>query len=245
MIAALLSLVLLAPAPAGAGRAPPIVSLSATPSRLLVDAHGTTRVEVANAGRSAIRVTAAPDGLALDLRGRPTLRGATAARWLHVAPRELSLLPGRSSTLTVRSSAPTTAEPGDHHAVLLLTTRPLARGGVGVRMRVGVRVVIRVPGPVVRRLRIERLRVLRDRQLEVTLANAGNVTEELARGRLRVELRRAGRLLARLHAPRRELLPHARAVVSFGYPRRVRGAVTAVVLIRDGPQRSFRARLRL
>ena len=243
MIAALVSLALLAPAPAGAGGAPPVVSLAATPSRVLVDARGTTRIEVANRGRSAIRVTAAPDGLALDLRGRPTLRRATAARWLHVAPRELSLLPGRSSSLTVRSSAPSTAEPGDHHAVLLLTTRPLARGGVSVRMRVGVRVVIRVPGAIVRRLRIERLRV-RGRRLEVTLANAGNVTEELARGRLRVELRRAGRLLARLHAPRRELLPHARAVLSFGSPRNVRGAVTAVVLIRDGPQRSFRARLR-
>ena len=243
MIAALVSLALLAPAPAGAGGAPPVVSLAATPSRVLVDARGTTRVEVANRGRSAIRVKAAPDGLALDLHGRPTLRRATAARWLHVAPRELSLLPGRSSSLMVRSSAPSTAEPGDHHAVLLLTTRPLARGGVSVRMRVGVRVVIRVPGAIVRRLRIERLRV-RGRRLEVTLANAGNVTEELARGRLRVELRRAGRLLARLHAPRRELLPHARAVLSFGSPRNVRGTVTAVVLIRDGPQRSFRARLR-
>ncbi len=244
MIAALVSLALLAPAPAGAGGAPPVVSLSATPSRVLVDARGTTRIEVANRGRSAIRVMAAPEGLALDLRGRPTLRRATAARWVHVAPRGLSLLPGRSSALTVRSSAPSTAEPGDHHAVLLLTTRPLARGGVSVRMRVGVRVVIRVPGAIVRRLRIDRLRVLRGRRFDVTLANAGNVTEELARGRLRVELRRGGRLLARLHAPRRELLPHARAVVSFGSPRRVRGAVTAVVVIREGPQRSFPVRLR-
>jgi hypothetical protein len=244
VIATLVALALLAPAPAGAGGAPPIVSLSASPSRVLVDARGTTRIEVANRGRSAIRVAAAPDGLALDLRGRPTLRRAIASRWLQVAPRELSLLPGRSSTLTVRSSAPSAAEPGDHHAVLLLTTRPLARSGVNVRMRVGVRVVIRVPGAIVRRLRIERLRVLRGRKLEVRLANAGNVTEELARGRLRVELRRSGRLLARLSAPRRELLPHARAVVSFGYPRRLRGAVTAVVAIRDGPQRSFRTELR-
>jgi len=242
VIAALVSLALLAPAPAGAGGAPPLVTLSATPSRVLVDARGTTRVEVANRGRSAIRVTAVPDGLALDLRGRPTLRRATASRWLHVAPRELSLLPGRSSALTVRSSAPVSAEPGDHHAVLLLTTRPLARGGVNVRMRVGVRVVIRVPGAIVRRLRIDRLRLAGGRRLEVTLANAGNVTEELARGRLHVELRRAGRSLARLYAPRRELLPHARALVSFGYPRRVRGAVAAVVTIREGPQRTFRVR---
>jgi hypothetical protein len=242
VIAALVSVVLLAPAPAGAGGAPPVVSLSATPSRVLVDARGTTRIEVANRGRSAILVAAAPEGLALDLRGRPTVRRAIASRWLHVAPRELSLLPGRSSTLTVRSSAPSTAEPGDHHAVLLLTTRPLARGGVNVRMRVGVRVVIRVPGAIVRRLRIDGLRVLRGRRLEVSLGNAGNVTEELVRGRLRLELRRGGRLLARLHAPRRELLPHARAVVSFGYPRRIRGPVTAVVAIRDGPQRSFRVR---
>ena len=83
MIAALVSLALLAPAPAGAGGAPPVVSLSATPSRVLVDARGTTRVEVANRGRNAIRVTAAADGLVLDLRGRPTLRRGTAARWLH------------------------------------------------------------------------------------------------------------------------------------------------------------------
>ena len=107
-------------------------------------------------------------------------------------------------------------------------------------MRVGVRVVIRVAGTVVRRLRIERLRLVRGRRLEVTLANLGNVTEELARGRLRVELRRAGRLLARLHAPRRELLPRTRAVVSFDYPRRARGTVTARVAIRDGPRRTFR-----
>ena len=242
MIAALVALALLAPAPAGAGGAPPVVTLSASPSRVLVDARGTTRVEVANRGRAAIRVTAAPEGLALDLRGRPTLRRVAASRWLHVSPREVSLLPGRSSALTVRSGAPRSAEPGDHHAVLLLTTRPLARGGVNVRMRVGVRVVIRVPGAIVRRLRIERLRRAAGRRLEVTLANAGNVTEELARGRLSVELRRAGRPLARLYAPRRELLPHGRAVVSFGYPRRVRGAVTAVVAIRGGPQRSFRVR---
>ena len=242
MIAALVALALLAPAPAGAGGAPPFVTLSATPSRVLIDARGTTRVEVANRGRSAIRVAAAPEGLALDLRGRPTLRQAKASRWLRVAPRDVSLLPGRSAALTVRSSAPPTAEPGDHHAVLLLTTRPLARAGVSVRMRVGVRVVIRVPGAIVRRLRIDRLRSVRGRRLVLTLANAGNVTEELARGRLRVELRRAGRSLARLYAPRRELLPHARAVVSFGYPRRLRGPVTAIVAIRDGPQRRFRLR---
>jgi hypothetical protein len=107
-------------------------------------------------------------------------------------------------------------------------------------MRVGVRVVIRVPGAIVRRLRIERLRIAPRRRLEVTLVNAGNVTEELARGRLWVELRRAGRPLARLYAPRRELLPHGRAVVSFTYPRRVSRASTAVVTIRGGPHRSFR-----
>jgi hypothetical protein len=240
VIAALLALALLAPAPAGAGGAPPVVALSATPSRVLLDARGTTEVEVSNAGRSSIRVTAAPDGLALDLHGRPTVRRARTSRWLNVTPRALTLLPGAASMLTVRSSAPPTAEPGDHHAVLLLTTRPLARAGVSVRMRVGVRVVIRVPGTVVRRLRIERLRLVRGRRLDVTLANLGNVTEELVRGRLCVELRGSGRLLARLHAPRRELLPRTRAVVSFGYPRRARHAVTAQVAIRDGPRRSFR-----
>ena len=239
MIAALLAVALLTPAPAGAGGAPPVVSLSATPSRVLLDARGTTQVEVSNAGRSSIRVTAAPDGLALDLRGRPTVRRARSARWLNVTPRELTLRPGAVSTLTVRSPAPRTAEPGDHHAVLLLTTRPPARFGVSVRMRVGVRVVIRVAGTVVRRLRIERLRLVRGRRLEVTLANLGNVTEELARGRLRVELRRAGRLLRDCTPSSRAPPAHARRRL-VRLPKTGRGTVTARVAIRDGPRRTFR-----
>ena len=105
-------------------------------------------------------------------------------------------------------------------------------------MRVGVRVVIRVPGTVVRRLRIEQLRLVGGRRLEVTLANLGNVTEELARGRLRVELLAPGdgsRDCTLLVASS----SRARAPSSRSATRDVgRGAVTARVAIRDGPRRT-------
>jgi hypothetical protein len=242
--ASLLALALLAPAPAGAGAGRPSVSLAASPSRVTLGAGSSGRIELTNAGRVAVTVGAATDGLALDLRGRPQLRRASAARWLTPSPRALVLAPGATAVVTVRSAVPRRAEPGDHHAVVLFTTRPLDRQGVSVRMQVGVRVVVRVPGAVVRRLSIGRLRLRGRRVLDVVVANRGNVTEELPRGRLRVELRRGARVLATLHAPRRELLPGASGVVSFSLPGRLRGAVTARAWIRGGSARTLRVRLR-
>jgi hypothetical protein len=248
VVAALLAaLTLLAPAaPAGAGAARPLVSISAAPSRVALTAAATQRVEVTNVGTSAIVVSASAEGLSLDARGRPAVTRRSAAPWLRVSPASLSLRPGAAASVTIASTLPRRAEPGDHHALLLLASRPLARGGVNVRMRLGVRIVVRAPGRVVRRLVVAGLRVRhagRVRLLEVTILNRGNVTETLPRGRLSVLLVRKGKVLARLVADRRELLPRSRGVLSPTYSGRLRGPIIVRVEIGGGPRRSFRLRL--
>ena len=64
----------------------------------------------------------------------------------------LSIAPGGKAELEVAARVPARARPGDHHALVLLATRPSHVGGVGVRMRLGVRVSVRVPGKIVRRV---------------------------------------------------------------------------------------------
>jgi hypothetical protein len=251
----LAALALLAPAAAGAGgsgglAAPrPLVSLTASPSRVALAGQATATLELANTGATALRIGAAAEGLALDAEGRPALRrggSRNAASWLVARPRALTLAAGERARVRLAVRLPARVAPGDHHAVLLFSTQPLHRPGVRVRMRVGVRVVVRAPGRIVRRLRVADVRARRSTRgtsLSVVLANGGNVTEELERGRGAVHLLRDGRLLARLRLPRRELLPGTRATVAVPYPARLRGRVVARVELRGGPRRSVVVRL--
>jgi hypothetical protein len=130
---------------------------------------------------------------------------------------------GADATVTLRAGLRGGA-PGDHRLVLLLVGRPLDRGGVAVRLRVGVPVRVRMPGRIVRRLDIRGLRVRRhkrERVLLVAVANAGNVTEQL-RGLVTVTISRRGRVVSRLR-PRhpRELFPARRTVLALPYTGRV------------------------
>jgi hypothetical protein len=80
------------------------------------------------------------------------------------------------------------------------------------------------------------------RVLDVALANTGNVTETLPRGRIAVVVR--GRVGSdRLFARRHELLPHSRAVVSLTYRGRRCGLATATVEIDGRAVRTFRIRV--
>ncbi len=232
--------------PTGTARERPVVSLSASPARLVTEPGRAQVIALRNFASSPASVSARAGGVALDLRGRPRLTGRTAASsWLGLSPRELSVRPGGTAELQVEARVPRSAEPGDHHAVVLLATRTTEADGVGVRMRIGVRVVVRVPGRVVRRLVVRGLAVRRSgraRVLEVALQNAGNVTETLSRGRLAVVLRtRAG--ATRLLARRRELLPRSRAVVSVVYRGRRRGVAAATIEIGGRAVRTFRIRV--
>jgi len=135
--------------------------------------------------------------------------------------------------LTVVSRVPLRAEPGDHSELVLLTTRSRTPRGLPVRLRLGVIVVVRAPGKVVRRidvLRIRTRRAGRARVLGVLLANRGNVTETVGGSCALVWLHRRGRILARLRTPERRILPHTSGLVELTYRGHARGRIAARVV---------------
>jgi hypothetical protein len=247
-LAAAPAVLLLAPAAAGAGSARAPVSLAASPSRVTMVGSGRTEVRLTNAGIKPVEVEMSRATFALDLRGRPRIvprgRGRNdAAGWLTVRPRKIALRSRATGSLTISSSVPRGVRPGDHGALVLLTTRPIRGARVAVRMRLGVVVVVRAPGRVARRLELRRLRVRRvrsSRVLELYVANRGNVTEVLHRGRVTITLRRGGRILARLHTAPRELLPRTTGIAQARYAGRARGRATALVELSYDAGRTLR-----
>lgn len=207
-------------------KARPQLSLVAEPARVQLDGPGSQAIQVTNRGSSAVVLDVQRAGFALDLRGEPRIVAARRAAWLSVRPRRVAIAAGDAATVTVRAVVPRGSRPGDHASLLLLASRPLAKGAVAVRVRLGVVVVLRVPGKVVHRLRVLGMRA-RGRVLTVRLANRGNVAELLKGGRVVMTLWRRGRLLATLAARPRELLPGATGLLEFRYRGRVHGPVVA------------------
>jgi hypothetical protein len=228
-------------------------SLAASPPRVMLSGADSRTIRVTNSGGGVASVDVAPAGFALDLRGRPRIvrRTDAAALRLEVQPRRLTLQPGEATTLTVSAVPPPHVRAGDHPALVLLTTKP--RGaGLGVRMQIGIVVIVRIPGAILHRLELRGLRVRRAHRadlLELSVVNGGNVTERLARGRVRVSLRQRGRLIARLRTAPREVFPRSRATETFRYRGGLRGPATALVeVVRPANgvailRRTFRIRL--
>ena len=226
------------------------IGLSATPLRLTLRGASTSSVTVRNPSRRTLLVDVSRAGITRSLRGKPQVRPARgAATWLRLHPRRLRLLPGAKGTLHVVAAPSRRAAPGDHPALLLLTTRPLGVKHVRVRLRVGVVVDIRVRGPLVRRLDARALTVRHRgalRLLELRLVNRGNVTERLPGDGLRLSLLGGDGKPATLRPQSRELLPHSAGIAVFAYRGRLRGAVVARVRlpwIVRGKRRSFHLRL--
>jgi hypothetical protein len=241
--AAVLAAVALAPASSGASAARPSLALTATPVHLALAGAGRTTMRVANPGARPVIVDVARAGFSLDRRGRPRVAPRdgvrAAASWISVRPTRFILPAGASRLLTVTSRLPRRAEPGDHDALVLLTTRPQRGAGVAVRVRIGVVVVVRAPGRVVRRIAVRGLRVRHlphARLLEVLLVNRGNVTETLGRGSIRIVLFGARRH-ATLHAGPRDLRPRTSGAVQFRYRGMLRGRVYARVRVEREPGR--------
>ena len=118
-------------------------------------------------------------------------------------------------------------------------------------MRMGVVVVVRAPGAVVRGLELRSLRVARrarPRVLELAITNRGNVTESIARSHASLSLYRGGRRIAKLRAEPRDLRPRTRGVLEFLYRGAERGPVTARIEVASDAasrvlRRTFRVRL--
>ena len=210
----------------------PQLSLVAQPARVQLDGPGSQVLRVTNRGSATVVLDAQRAGFALDLRGRPRIVPAARAAWLSVRPKRMTIQPGEAASLTVTGRVPRGAAPGDHASLLLLASRPLSTAAVAVRVRLGVVVVLRVPGRIVHRLAVLGVRARRvglKRLLSVRFANRGNVAEVLGGGRVVVTLWRAGKLLARLAIAPRELLPRTRGIVEVSYRGPVRGAVVCRV----------------
>ena len=232
-------------APNGTGRERPLASLSASPTRIALSGSGRASVTLTNYGATRAQVSVGRGSFTLDLRGRPAIGRPglrSAQSWLTLRPSALSIAPGGKAELEVAARVPARARPGDHHALLLLVTRPSRVGGVGVRMRLGVRVAVRAPGRVVRRVAVRDLRVRRTgrvRPLDVTVENLGDLIETKA---VDVVLSSRGRV-DRVHAETREVLPRTRAILTARYVGPLRGRVAARVEVDGVARRSFRLRL--
>lgn len=213
---------------------PPPVALAVSPPRLVVAAGETRAIRITNSGAAVAEVEASAAGYALTLRGRPLVLAHRAA--LILRPQRLTIQPGRTVTVAVAAGAAPAA--GDRAALVLVTTAGTA-AGVRVSVRLGVLVLVRGPGPVRHRIVVAGLRV-RGPTLELALRNAGNVSERVAP---RILLYRRGRLVGRMQARPRELLPRSRGVCAFRFPRTVHGPVAARVQV-AAAERVFRLTLR-
>jgi hypothetical protein len=239
----------LVPASAGAGASGPLVALAASPAHLTLLGASRATIRVTNGGLLPVVADVTTTGFALGPRGQPKILGTLPLAWVAVWPARLILLPGEGASVSVTSAPPRHASPGDHPAAVLVTTRPGAGQAVAVRMRLGVAVVVRVPGRLVHRLELRSLRVIgsgRNRALRLVVANTGNAVEWLRLGRLEVALVSRGRMTARLRGPARELLPHTRSVFELRYPASATGWTTARITLGTSTatlRRSVRLRL--
>jgi hypothetical protein len=240
------------PAAAGTTGASRSIALAASPARVNVEGSATATVRVSNSGRQATVVEVRRAGFALDLRGRPRIVRAgkrSAQSWITVRPASFALPAGGAMTMTVSAKLPHRVEPGDHAALVLLSTQPRRHAGLAVRLRLGVVVEIRAPGRIVRRLALGGLRVRRNkhvRAFDLLVVNHGNVTEHLSGERMSFALTRRGRLLGALRPEPRDLLPRSRGLVSFRYRGHARGAVVLRAAIEtNGSTVSRTYRLRL
>jgi hypothetical protein len=228
----------------------PAVALTASPPHVTLVGSARQTIRVANPSGATLIVDVTRAGLRLGPRGRPHLLlagGAArgAASWLVVRPHRIVIAPRGSAALTVSAAPPRGAAPGEHAAVVLLTTYPVATARVAVRLRIGITVSVRVAGRVVHALALRGVRVRSAgarHVVELRVANAGNVVEHLGRSRLEVTLLARGRVVERLRPAARELPPHSTAVLDLRSRARVRGLVAVVVRL-AGRRRTVRLRL--
>jgi hypothetical protein len=232
-------------APSASGARSPGLALAFHPNRLMLVGKAQGTFEVTNPTDRQLVVDASFADFLLRPNGRvvvsPRLPPSRSARkWLTVSPRTLRLAPHATLALRVSSNPPAGAgaSPGDHHALTQFTTRPLGSRLVRTRTQIGLPVLVRVNGPLVRRLQVVSLRVARSkgkRTLQLVVRNRGNINERLLRRAVTVRLRRGGRTLHTLVGPARPILPGGHAVYALPLARRLSGSLAAVVTVRPAP----------
>jgi hypothetical protein len=237
--------------PSAAAGGNPAAALGVSPLRLELKGASGAAITVRNPGARPLVVTVTRVGFARTLHGKPRIKSPRgAAAWLRARPHRLRLAPHATGSFRVSAKPPAAARPGDHPALVLLATRPPADRKVRVLLRVGVVVLVRIPGTIVRRLEPQSLSVRRDgakRLFSLRVANRGNVAERIRGARLELVLSRHGKSFATLRVRFVDLLPHSAGIAQFVYGGVVHGRVRASVVLRPasiGPTRSFAVTLR-
>lgn len=255
----LATLLLLAASAVSAGAANERVplALSVSPERVVIPPGGRATIRLTNLGRAVAVVGVAPVGYALDLRGRPLLRAgarSAAVRALTVRPGRLAVRPGTTAVVAVTAAPRVGLAPGDHAVVVLVSAGSSPGSRVVARLRIGVVVVLHVPGRVVHALQLGSVRARVARRVlrvDAVVLNRGNVDEWIGAVRLRVLVRRGGGGSRGCGALPRRLLARTRGVVEVrcGVPGRGRARLALVVeLVRPRPgvavlRRSLRVRM--
>jgi hypothetical protein len=241
--AAAAALAAAAAAPGAASAASPVVSLSATPAHLTLRGRVPQTLLVHNDGRTRVRVRILATSFSFDLYGNAAIapRRApprSARTWLVLRPRTLVLGAGRAGSVRVAARPPRGAAAGDHHALVLLSTVVAGRARVTVQTRIGVLVLVRVPGRIVRRIALGQVSPAhagRRRFVVVSALNRGNVAERLAAGALTVTLRRGGHTVAVARSFPRDLLPRTHGLLVVPLARGLRGPFVALVRLASPP----------
>ena len=226
--------------PPAHGASPAGLSLAVHPTRLVLVGNAEGRFEVRNPTARELVVSASTADFLLRPSGRMVVSkklqtSRSAKSWLTVSPSTLRLAPHVTETVRVLSHPAGNASPGDHHALVVFTTVPSGSGIVRTRTEIGLPVLVRIAGSVVRKLEIRSLTVEREarrKALRLVLYNRGNINERLLGRSVVVRLRRHGRTVARLVPAGRSILPGERAVFSVPVPERLHGAMTGEVTVR-------------
>ena len=210
-------------------------------SRMSVVAGGSTRLVLTNPSRAAQTYSVTFGNYVITRAGRvqvdPAVAPERSARdWLSARPDRLTLGPGETGGVEIEARAAPIAAPGDHHAVVLISgdADEKPHRGIAFRTQVGVSILVRVPGVVVRQVRLGSPRLTRHngrRGISVAVENRGNLTERFPRGRIRISLRRHGKVVTRYLAPKRTILPGTSAVVTMPVPRGLRGPFSARAVV--------------
>lgn len=83
------------------------------------------------------------------------------ASWITVERQTVTLSPDALTELSFSISVPAGAEPGGHYATIFLASGPKkGQGGVGVSSRIGVLLLVNVPGEIREEARIESFRIM-------------------------------------------------------------------------------------
>jgi hypothetical protein len=220
-------------------RRPPTLGIAASPTLLYMQGAGRDRIEVSNIAKTAVTVTVGTGNYAISGTGHvkvdPKVAPNRAAKaWLTVAPRRFRLAGGASTYVSVAAHPPRRAEPGDHNALVYLATSS-KKGEVGVQTRLGVGVLVRMPGQIQRRLVLRKASVVhkaKARYVRVVVGNSGNINERVAKGRLTVTLMRGSQQVKILHGSFFELLPKMRVRAAIRYRGKLHGRFTALVRLR-------------